>query len=74
MRDEAEEATYSRTGNSRLRRTRCGCALLLKMTFFILGKLTFNVGGGGGRGNRLVGGGSGGKDGCDDDCLEGLHG
>jgi hypothetical protein len=26
------------------------------------------------RGNRLVGGGSGGKNGGDDDCLEGLHG
>ena len=73
MRDKAEEATYSRPGNSRLRRTICGCALLLKMTFFILGKLTFNVGGGG-RGNRLVGGGSGGKNCGDDDCLEGLHG
>jgi hypothetical protein len=56
MRDKAEEATYSRTGNSRLRGAVVACALLLKMTFFILGRLTFNVGGGG-RGNRLVGGG-----------------
>ena len=55
--DKAEEITYSRPGNSRLRRTRCGCALSLKMTLFILGKLTFDVGGGGRRGNRLVGGG-----------------
>ena len=65
MRDRAEEATYSRPGNSRLRRTICGCALLLKMTFFILRKLTFNVGGGG-RGNRLVGGGRRGNDGGDE--------
>ena len=54
--DKAEEITYSRPGNSRLRRTRCGCALSLKMTLFILGKLMLNVGGGG-RGDGLVGGG-----------------